>query len=398
MDKDFTRLSYAGLDPALNSFNAVRLIAASQVLLVHIVVRMDLEYGLWFRFLQHFPGVPLFFALSGFLVLHSYLSRPSMGSFVRARAFRIYPALIVNIFVLEVLFAIGGGVLWERFSPLTFLAYEFIYLLTASREFAALLIGETKVLTGTGFFPLYPSNVLWTLTVEISFYIAMLALSPLAALSRWLATLVFLGLALTSLFFAFQFHGSAGPGSWLYYVRLTFVPYFWMFAIGMIARLWVDQICKVWPWLFFGIIVTLCATIADFGTSTPEWNRTPTFVGVFKVFLVCSMALLVGLSGYLRNEWMARNDISYGLYLWHMLPITTVVALGWQNSFLAMAGCAALAYFAGWLSWNHVEAPAMACRRRRSSPTHQRVGLLAGSDVQGAISSGQETTGARSRV
>src|SRR5262245_22570122 len=83
-----------------NNFNLVRLIAAALVLVSHSwplsgTPGEPLERFAGFS-LGHL-GVDIFFVVSGFLVTGSLLDRP-LGSFLRARVLRIFPALAVNSF------------------------------------------------------------------------------------------------------------------------------------------------------------------------------------------------------------------------------------------------------------------------------------------------------------
>jgi peptidoglycan/LPS O-acetylase OafA/YrhL len=83
-----------------NNFNLVRLMAAGLVLVSHSwpltgTPGEPLEKIADFS-LGHL-GVDIFFVVSGFLVTGSLLDRP-MGSFLRARALRIFPALAANSF------------------------------------------------------------------------------------------------------------------------------------------------------------------------------------------------------------------------------------------------------------------------------------------------------------
>src|SRR5215213_3212767 len=93
---------------AENSFNAIRLLAALQVVYVHSYAHLDLPRLPGHDWITQFPGVPIFFAASGFLVFSSLLRLGSLTEFFRHRALRIYPALLVNVVILEAAFALGG--------------------------------------------------------------------------------------------------------------------------------------------------------------------------------------------------------------------------------------------------------------------------------------------------
>ena len=131
----------AALDPICNYFNAIRLIAALQVLYVHVAVNLALPNVPFLRFAEQFPGVPVFFAVSGFLILDSFMRSRSIFDYLTARALRIYPALILNIGVLEIVFAAAGGASFRGAPWRQIAGYETIFALTASDAMGLLLSG-----------------------------------------------------------------------------------------------------------------------------------------------------------------------------------------------------------------------------------------------------------------
>lgn len=88
-----------------NSFNFIRLFAAIQVVFFHTYAALNLHstFGgtLFFDALGLVPGVPIFFAISGYLITLSFERSKCLSSFYKKRIYRIYPALILNILVIE---------------------------------------------------------------------------------------------------------------------------------------------------------------------------------------------------------------------------------------------------------------------------------------------------------
>ena len=83
--------------PRNNNLEWLRLIFAVQVVLVHVAEHLKIAIP---SVINHFPGVPAFFFVSGFLIYASYLNAPGRRYFEN-RFLRIYPALV---FV-----TLGGG-------------------------------------------------------------------------------------------------------------------------------------------------------------------------------------------------------------------------------------------------------------------------------------------------
>jgi peptidoglycan/LPS O-acetylase OafA/YrhL len=161
-----------------NNFNLLRLIAAAQVVYIHTYGHLGMTVPSWLaNVLGQFPGVPMFFIISGFLVTESFM-RSGVGTFFAKRALRIYPALIVNIVILDVSTAIGGGLVVVSWA--WYLAFYLpLYSLTASSLIASEIAQTLSGLPGgvaaylPAFYDFYPSGVLWTLTVELSFYLVL---------------------------------------------------------------------------------------------------------------------------------------------------------------------------------------------------------------------------------
>ncbi|HEX7801853.1 MAG TPA: acyltransferase [Pseudoxanthomonas sp.] len=127
-----------------NNFDALRLIAALMVVVSHQFALMDLpEPLLSDKCSLGGLGVAIFFAISGFLVTHSWVRDPDLGRFLARRYLRIVPALAVCI-------------------PLTWLA--------------------TK-LSGLSHFPGNPyaalNGSLWTIPWEVTCYLSLCGLSLL---------------------------------------------------------------------------------------------------------------------------------------------------------------------------------------------------------------------------
>ena len=77
-----------------NCLNAVKLIAAIQVFIGHIVPSFNIVISDGFSFANTiFEGVPIFFCLSGFLIWGSIERSNSFSHFCKKRILRLYPEL-----------------------------------------------------------------------------------------------------------------------------------------------------------------------------------------------------------------------------------------------------------------------------------------------------------------
>ena len=77
-----------------NNLDWLRLMFALQVILIHGLENLkDNSTSAIVSFLHHFPGVPAFFFVSGFLIYASFDKNPSPGSYFKNRFLRLYIGL-----------------------------------------------------------------------------------------------------------------------------------------------------------------------------------------------------------------------------------------------------------------------------------------------------------------
>lgn len=340
---------------AENSFNAVRLLAALQVAYIHTIAHLKLSPPWGYEWIAQFPGVPIFFAISGYLVFDSLLRLPTKRDFFRHRVARIYPALFINITILETLLGIGGGLHVDAVGPAKAIFFELVYVVTASDELGFRYAGARMMRSFDGFFTIYPSGVLWTLTVELTFY-AVIPLFLFARTQRAAAGALIGSLCIVSIA-----SNDFLERSLLF--SLSVIPYFWMFGIGMLFRLWLPSISR-WRLAIPSLLIAVLICAYLHGFSQPEWKANPSLVTTIQTICLCCVSILVGLSPIFRSKWLARNDMSYGLYLYHMLLVAALINVPHSDRaswllIMVLSG----SILAGFLSWHLIERPAMAMVR-----------------------------------
>ncbi len=77
----------------VNNFDLLRILAATQVLIIHSMARLEIPVPPSLRWLEWFPGVPIFFVISGYLVSASFERQSNITRYLRNRFLRIYPGL-----------------------------------------------------------------------------------------------------------------------------------------------------------------------------------------------------------------------------------------------------------------------------------------------------------------
>lgn len=145
-----------------NSLTLIRYIAAAQVLVGHVSAHLNLQFGgVFVRILGFFPGVPIFFGISGFLIWHSLENEASFKTYLEKRFMRIYPELWMSIFISFV------SILILYSEHINF----FKMFLFAFTQGTILQFWTPEFLRGYGVGT--PNGSLWTIGILVQFYIIM---------------------------------------------------------------------------------------------------------------------------------------------------------------------------------------------------------------------------------
>ena len=340
-------------DWRVNNFDLLRLLAALQVAVVHssgFLKPTSYFARLLVAGLDRFPGVPIFFVISGVLISKSYEHSDSLRDYLRNRCLRIFPGLWVCLVVsIAVILALGVGSLGRITAPNWLLWWA--AQMSIFQNFRATFL-EPKI---TGL--LNPS--LWTIPIELEFYIVLPALYGVLRLRRHLGNMRLLAIALASLAVQLMIvnsHPSVGQVHAYALLKMTLAPYLWMFLVGVaIQRNW----STVRGWLFgrahwWGLgYLMLCAAAGWLRVGTGGNNMSP-------VFLLPLAGLIVSLAisaPQLSDRILRHQDISYGLYLYHMLMIDLLAALAAPSGWASFAAAIIVPLGVAALSWTLIERP-----------------------------------------
>ncbi|MFD1343068.1 acyltransferase family protein [Litorisediminicola beolgyonensis] len=336
-------LDAAGGRPA--GFDYLRLGLALSVVLVHSFtasVAPSDEARLWAHPLWGSAAMallPMFFALSGFLVAGSMARTPSVGRFLGLRALRIYPALAVEVLLTAL-------ILGPFFTTLPFDAY------LSDPGFARYLVNVTGHVTITlpGVFetnprPFEANAQLWTVPFELYCYIA-LALLMLCGAARD-PRVLFWGAALV---FALVLLRIGARTDWRFPDYRAPVAG-WMLVVSFLLGVGLYQLRHAVPAGRWAILAAGVATLAIFA-----WCPGGRILGCLPASY---LAVALGTCNPARGWVVAGADYSYGIFLYHFAILQAVIALtggglGWPALFVLWLGPTALCAA---LSWHLVERP-----------------------------------------
>ncbi len=332
-----------------NNFNLLRLAAALMVIISHsfgVLDKGNEQPMFWIcnrQIIGSSLGVFIFFAISGYLVMQSLQRVSTNWQYLRNRALRIFPALIVCNILCVVLLGLFFGSLPFTAYLLRTDTWSYLWYNTA-------LYHNQFYLPGV-FNNLKPANdinaSIWTLTPEVLLYILLLILSLLKLFkSTVVAAISFvLFMVCCSLLHDQSYNG------WPLDYYISFSMFFFQGAALYLFR---KYISFRWYWVLPGAL--LIYFIPD---AWVKWMLFTLLVS-YVVIYIGNTRQLVSLKGY---------DVSYGLYIYaypvqQILLITIGSAINpWLQSFLTVLCTLPFAF----VSWIFIERPALSLKKNNFS-------------------------------
>ena len=328
--------------PKNNNLEWLRLIFATQVLLVHVSYWFGLSIP---AFIGHFPGVPAFFFVSGFLIYASYLNAPGRR-YLENRFLRLYPALILVTFGGGAVVCIAHG--WNDF--LDNIGTYGIWFLAQTTIGQAYNPGHFRDV-GLGVI----NGALWTITVEILFYLFVPIIVWLEARFRF-TVIVLIALS----FFIY----AVGPTylSLVVYrektifnvISLTPMVWGWMFGFGILAVKHFDYLQRKLRYMPIALVPMIAMIWLGDGVL---FGSSGNWLG-FAYFL-CYVGLVLWLAFVVPFVPLGL-DLSYGVYIWHSPVLNLLLVLAIPNAGIAVL----LTFLLALISWFAVEKPALKLKRR----------------------------------
>jgi peptidoglycan/LPS O-acetylase OafA/YrhL len=349
----------ARIDAGRDNILQLRLFAALLVILGHSFVLvgkaragLDPVHALFPRTHTHMVGVMMFFVISGFLITLSWQRRPDLWRFLRARALRLWPALIVCVCAWALLI----GPLLSKLPVATYFGegdrlgsvYKYVAGNLSLLEMQWFLPG----VFATNPVARYVNGSLWTIPVEASLYLCVAGLGVTRLLRfPWLASLLICALMGWLLLWP------------MYTGRLTHTGLAWIglmlagfFAAGSVA-------CLLRPYIpvSSGLMLLVAVVCLAGQRTTHAMPFTMMFVSYFVFWLAYVPKLPAIPSGL---------DASYGVYLWGFPTQQVLVLAGMGNAWVLFAATTPIVIALGAASWLLVEKPSLRLkdwRPRRSA-------------------------------
>lgn len=336
----------------VNNFDLIRLVAASQVMIWHAASQLDYFYPIYgfLRVLFHIPGVPIFFALSGFLLSYSVQNNVfNWKKYSRNRILRIYPALyvctILTFLCLLLYVQDVSIVVWMK------------WLLSQVTCLQPYVPSELKAF-GVG----HPNGSLWSIAVELQFYVALPCIWwVIRGQSRARQNIALGIIGLGSIGFRHFVEHTLTPESTLGKALTVSLPYhLYFFVFGMLVfvnwahwRLFFENKGIYWVCMYMVYVLV--------GAEWLGWYQNPYDyhpVGLIANGLLVAVVFSMAFSFVKWSEKILRgNDISYGLYIYHMPVVNVLITHQATGSWIWVVVAAVISTCLAWLSWRWVEKP-----------------------------------------
>ena len=344
-----------------NNFDLIRLLAALEVAIHHSLHHFELSDHWLFHSTSWLPGLPIFFFVSGFLISKSYESNSRISEYARNRALRIFPALILCT-TLSLISVFATGYLASHSWSLSLMVAWILGQVTIFQFYSP------DFIRGFGSGALNES--LWTVTVELQFYVLIpliyWMLARAASRGQRTVMLAVLILAFVVPNVVFQQLMLDEHNSQKLAVKLThvsFLPWLYMFLLGILAQqnfTWIHRLVRGrgLP-IVCAYAATAYVTIHFFGWSTGNEIHPALFP-----LLAVTVLSVAYTAPTLCDRLLHKNDISYGVYIYHMPIINIMLYYGLLSKLSYVAMAVTLTVAIATCSWFIIERPAIRRKKR----------------------------------
>jgi len=333
----FTGISVEdGLARRADNFLVLRIVAAAMVIYGHAphvaagVYGKDIFTQFGWGIYSGDIAVNIFFLISGFLVTGSYIRNDSLYLFAKARFLRVYPAFVLNIVVLALVY----GLLFTSLPAKDYLHQSGVWdYITTNLKMSSHMVWTLPGVFDEGLKSATINGSQWTLPAEVRMYVLLGVMGALGLLVSARVATVVLGVLLV----AATLHPEQFP---LHPDWFRLAGYF---LLGVLVYMHRARV-KIRMDLVVGLILLAVLT-----------RHLPVYPMTFALALAGMVFCLAYLTPPWR--WLERyGDPSYGVYLWGW-PCQQVVSwflpnAGWT---LHVVLALAMALVLGYTSWTFFE-------------------------------------------
>jgi peptidoglycan/LPS O-acetylase OafA/YrhL len=349
----------------INNFDLIRLLAAIQVFVGHAFLIKFFRENWVYDIIWFVPGVPIFFGMSGFLLLWSFERHSDLPSYFKNRFLRLYPALwLTMVLTTVILLAFGTVSLRGLFDP-SFLMY-FFGRCTIIFYFVPSIV--------KGFAQGNPNGSLWTIGVELQFYFLLPLIYLLIRKRRlYVKNIILIGIGFIS--YWIDRHDPEPPfnvsklNGYLQILVSEFriLYYLFFFIVGMLCYVNYRYLGKLLEGRFVPLLLFYIAisALTFYYCDLSKIDRyAPDPVSLLRHLCLMLMVFSAAFTrGRLAEKLLKGNDYSYGIYLVHLLILNSFYQLHLFNGLVNFIFAGLLTGILAFLSWRLVEKRALRLKK-----------------------------------
>ena len=286
------------------TLDLIKLIACLQVFLGHAINHLNIQvHSVLKVVIAMFPGVPIFFMISGYLIWNSINQSNSFTQFIKKRVWRLYPELwlAVLISVISIVLIKPEIILIDRF---------LVFFITQG---TVLQFWTPECLRSFGCGA--PNGALWTICVIVQSYIVLYYINLNFKRGGKQLIVIFVLSLLANILFPYLKERT--PLLLYKLICQTCIPYIWLFILGVYINLYKNRIEYTTSryWFVFMLLSFLFRyfKLVNFG-----------IYGVVENLFLC-----VGIFGLVFNNgiltFKISKDLSYEIYIYHMIIINVFI-------------------------------------------------------------------------
>lgn len=322
-----------------NNFDLLRLLFSLVVAIVHCaeLSKLDLLSSVN-KYLSSGVAVDSFFVISGFLIIMSYDSSKSLSSYASKRLRRIFPGYIAVIIICAIfLYATSSKSLFEYVNTDLF-KYIFFNALTLN------FIHPTLPGVFEGNHIQAVNGALWTIKIEVMFYIAVPFIAFFISKSnKALVLFVIYALSIAYSFALLFLHSNSGaeiyiklerqlPGQLAFFISGAAVYYFYDFFHKRSLLLLMSSLLIIFFHKYISGLYVLY----------------PMSLAIIVLYFSCIFKYLGNFGKF--------GDLSFGVYIWHFPIIQIFVFYNFfVNPVIGVALFLVTIFLASYLSWHLIE-------------------------------------------
>lgn len=327
-----------------NNFDLMRLFAAIQVMCFHFIEHFKIKIH-YFEYFRYYPGVIIFFAISGYLI---YLSlernENTLKKYLFNRIGRIYPALWFSTVISFILVIIS-----KTYNFKELFSFKGILYWIGQISFFQFWTPDFLKSYGIG----TTNGSLWTIIVELQLYIVIIFLYKVFNKKKYIVLIFLFSIIINYLIKGLN-HSMIKT-----LCTVWIIPYLYNFIIGIIfakfnvlkEKLLDDKV--IFWFITYNLWIYLTKAVPDY------------FINPYSLItnILLSILCLSFVFSYkkISSKILKGIDVSYGIYLFHMVYVNFFIQIykPAEVPVIIILNSVVLTFISAYISHKFIEKPSL---------------------------------------